>query len=109
MSQRFFDRDPYTGAVETFEYDEDTDKVIIHRQEDVTTSLENNKRAQTDGTDGYNEDRDMVLQASIPINVIYEWATRHGVRAWDKNHLPGVIRLLNSNEYCHLRRNKLVI
>lgn len=107
--KRLFGTDPLSGAVETFEYDEDTDTTIIHRREDITASLEANKRMQNSGSDGYTPSRDMVLQASIPVGIIFEWLTKYGVNFWDKNDMPAVKRLLNSNEYRYLRVNKLII
>jgi hypothetical protein len=107
--KRHFLADPDTGAVETFEYDEGEDKAYIHRVADVSPIIEDNKRRANDGTEGYNKERDMVLQARIPTDVIYLWLTRYGVNVFDKNHMPAVKRLLNSNEFRYLRVNHLII
>lgn len=106
MDKRPFDYDPLTGATETFSYDEDSDRCVIERTENVGPLLEQNKRAQ-------NEDRGetdgMVHVAAIPTAVIYEWLTRYGVNIWDKNHMPAVKRLLNSSDYRYLRVNHMIL
>src|SRR5205085_3655553 len=100
--RHLFDIDALTGAVETFSYDEAAETFTIERQsQDLTPILERNKKL---ATSGYTKPRvagemDWRLAASVPIDVAYEWLQKHGVRAWDKNHLPAVKRLLNSNEY----------
>lgn len=100
--RRFFDYDPETGAVETFHYDEETDTFAIQRAEDVGIVLDRNKEL-ANHTTGWNADKTMRHAASIPIGVIYEWITKHGVNLFNKNHQDGVKRLLNSNEYRYLR------
>jgi hypothetical protein len=102
MQWRFLSRDPSTGAVEHYGYDAGADRCIIRRSWDVTPVIEANKRSQLDN-DGWNKDRSMRLAARIPPDVQYEWLTKYGVRAWDKNHKPAVIRLLNSSEWRYLR------
>jgi hypothetical protein len=107
--KRHFESDPDNNAVETFEYDESEDKAYIHRVADVSSLIEQNKRFQNDGSDGYNKARDMVHQAHIPIDVIYLWMTKYGVNVFDKDHMPAVKRLLNSNEWRFLRVNHLIM
>lgn len=51
----------------------------------------------------------MTHMASIPTAVIYEWLTKYGVNIWDKNHMPAVKRLLNSNEYRFIRVNHMIM
>ena len=97
-----FDRDPETGAVETFEYDEGNDRAIIKRHENVEPIIEQNKRLAT-WDDGYTPDRSMRRAASIPMGVYLLWKERHGIDALNPNHAAGVTRLLNSNEWAYLR------
>lgn len=106
---RLFDIDPWTGAVETFDFDEATGTAIIKRVEDVEPVIEANKRSLTSGHNGYTPSKDMRLAASIPIGVVYEWLTKHGVNLFDKNHEAGVRRLLNSNEYRYLRTSEFIL
>lgn len=101
-----FDANSESKAYETFEYDEDGDKVIINHRQDVTATLERNKARQ-------NAEREKgehwELMADIPVGVLYEWLTKYGVDFFNKNHAAGVNRLLNSNEYRYIRVNKLIL
>ena len=107
--KRLFDVDPLSGATETFEYDESEGKSYIHRVTDVSPIIEDNKRKQTNGTNGFNKARDNVHVAHIPSDVMYIWLTKYGVRAWDRNHWPAVKRLLNSNEWRYLRTSEIIL
>jgi hypothetical protein len=40
---------------------------------------------------------------------MYEWKVKHGVDAWDPNHKPAVMRLLNSSDYRYLRVRNFII
>jgi hypothetical protein len=99
---RFLSRDPLTGAVEHYRYDESSDTCIIRRREDVEPVIEANKRSGLDN-DGWNADRSMRLAARIPPQVQLLWLQQYGIRAWDKNHKKAVRRLLNDPEWRHLR------
>lgn len=101
-SWRFLSRDPSTGAVEHYKYDPDGDRCIIRRSFDVTPVIEANKRSANDN-DGWNHDKSMRLAARIPPDVQLIWLEKYGIRAWDRNHKAAVRRLLNSNEWAHLR------
>jgi hypothetical protein len=100
-SWRFLSRDPSTGAVEHYAYDESEDRCIIRRSWDVAPVIEANKRSQEET--GWNKDKSMRLAARIPPDVQLLWLQQYGIRAWDKNHKGAVRRLLNSNEWSHLR------
>lgn len=103
MAVYLFDRDPETGAVETFEYDEANGVATIHRREDVEPNIEANKRELLSGHSGYTPSRDMRRAASIPCSVALEWKQKLGIDVFDKNDWPAVKRLLNSNEWAYLR------
>ena len=47
--------------------------------------------------------------ASIPTVVQLEWLTKFGIDVHDKNHIEGVKRLLNSNEYRYLKVRNIII
>jgi hypothetical protein len=100
-SWRFLSRDPSTGAVEHYRYDESEDRHIIRRTWDVGPVIEANKRSQEET--GWNKDKSMRLAARIPPDVQLLWLQQYGIRAWDKNHKGAVRRLLNSSEWSHLR------
>ena len=105
MQWRFLSRDPDTGAVEHYGYDETEDRCIIRRTVDLEPVIEANKRS---ANDGYiqNARKDMRLAARIPPDVQLIWLEKYGIRAWDRNHRPGVLRLLNSSEWAHLRAGR---
>ena len=101
-SWRFLSRDPDTGAIEHYKYDPDGDVCIIRRTADVEPLIEANKRSVLDN-DGWNKDKSMRLAARVSPEIQLIWLQKYGIRAWDKNHKKAVIRLLNSNEWSHLR------
>ena len=106
-SWRFLSRDPWTGAVEHYRYDPDSDQCVIRRTYDVSAVIEANKRSQDE--DGWNKDKSMRLAARIPSDIQYEWLRRYGIRAWDRNHRKAVLRLLNDSEWQYLRYGKRFI
>jgi hypothetical protein len=78
------DYNPFSGSIETFDYDESTDTIIIKRRCDVTAIIDRNKELQNH-TDGWvGQGRDMRLAASIPLDVAYKWLVEHGVSCWKK-------------------------
>ena len=101
MQWRFLSRDPTTGAVEHYGYDEAEDRCIVRRTFDVGAVIEANKASQEET--GWNRDKSRRLAARIPADVQLIWLEKYGVRAWDRNHKEAVRRLLNSNEWAHLR------
>jgi len=103
-SWRFLSRDPMTGAVEHYRYDPDGDQCIIRRTADVGGIIEANKRSANDNN--WNRDKSMRLAAHIPSEVQLLWLQQYGIRAWDRNHKSAVRRLLNSNEWSHLRAGR---
>jgi hypothetical protein len=108
----FFDQDPLTGAVETFDYDEMTETAVIHRRSvDLTPLLDANKEMANHGTRSRAApgEMDVRLEARLTPEIQLLWLQKHGVRAWDKNHAEGVKRLLNSNEYRYLRTSNVIL
>jgi hypothetical protein len=105
--QYYFDHDPLTGMVETFEYDELTDLCTIHRRADVGPIIETNKRLQTaDGFTGWTgPERDMRLAARIPIEVVNLWRQLYGIDAMRAEHGQAVLKLLNDPSWRYLRTN----
>lgn len=100
--ERLLDFNPHTGLKTWFSSDdEDGGRWHVRYEQDAAPILDRNKAAQAERQDTKSE---MWHAASVPNVVLMEWAVKHGVRAWDKNHADGVKRLLNSNEYRHLRR-----
>lgn len=98
-----------TGLRKWMNYDDETDSVLISYEQDKSALgaiLDRNKAAQADG---FDRSSDMWHAAHIPIGVIYEWITKHGVDFYNPAHKDGVMRLLNDPEYRYLRVNNFII
>lgn len=95
-----------SGLKEWISTDETTGESFIRYEQDVSAHIDDNKSAQTNG---FDRKADMWHVASIPNIVLLEWITKHGVDFFNPNHKDGVRRLLNSNEYSHLKRAPIVI
>lgn len=76
--------------------------LVVHREADVEPILEINKALAASG-DGYSPSRELRRAASIPCAIIEKWRNELGVDLYNPDHMPAVRRLLNSNEYRHLR------
>lgn len=100
MTEYLLDRDPVTGAYETFEMDETTGDITVRRWVDVEPAIEANKRAHLYG-DG--KGRDMWLAASIPVEVAQLWKQLYGVDAYRAEHWSAVKRLLEDPDWKHMR------
>lgn len=105
--ERLLDFNPTTGLKTWFSSsDEDGGTWNLRYEQDASPILDQNKESQAEGFDRRS---DMWHAAKIPAIVLMEWLTKHGVRYWDKNHAPAVKRLLNSDEYRHLRVNHFIM
>jgi hypothetical protein len=87
---------------ETTHWDESEEKLVVHREQDVTDLLADNRKMFNSGMDGYTPSRDLQFAARIPLIVIEQWF-RQGINFFDPNDWPKVERMLNSNEYLYLR------
>lgn len=94
--------DTRTGMTTSYHQDAVTDAVTIARCQDVEAILDHNKALATHD-DGYSADRGLRRAASIPLAVVEKWMTEYGVDVLDPEHGPAVKKLLNSNEWAHLR------
>lgn len=106
MGERLFDYDPQTGTKTWFSSSDEGRKWHFRYEQDATPIFDFNKESQAEGFDKRSE---MWHAAKIPNVVLMEWVTKHGVRYWDKNHAPAVKRLLNSDEYRHLRVKHFIL
>lgn len=79
---------------------------IAYDQVNLQSILDDNKRAQNGE---FNRKSEFWHAATIPPIVEIEWLTKYGVRLNDPNHGPAIKRLLNSSEYCHLKRAPIVL
>ena len=103
------DADPATGLRKWLGYEAEGDQVLVAYDQDraVTDAIvDANKTAQAESFDRRS---DFWHAAHIPVGVMYEWKVRHGVDAWDPNHRPGVMRLLNDPDYRYLRVRHFII
>lgn len=95
------------------DHPEDPDGVLVRHEQAgdaIAAILDRNKEAQADP---FDKSADMWHAAHIPVGVMFEWLTKHGVDAWryasDPDVRKAVNRLLNSNEYRYLRVRNFVI
>lgn len=86
--------------------DEDHGTVQVRYEQDATPIIEANKAAQTWNTGRMGE---MEKVASIPAIVMYEWLHKYGVNAWNPEHQPAVVKLLNSSDYRYLKCRDIII
>lgn len=87
----------------TTRFVEDGDgSLVVHREADVEPILELNKALLASG-DGYTPSRELRRAATIPLAVIEKWRNELGVDVFNPDHIGAVRKLLNSNEYAHLR------
>lgn len=100
--KRLLEYDTDNLVTQTFEYNDQDDTFTIHRAANVGPQIEQNKQLASVG-DGWNDDKSFRLAAIIPPDIQYEWLSKFGVRAWDRNHAGKVRALLDSNEYRYLR------
>src|SRR3954464_7614394 len=104
--KRLLDYDPATGLKTFHSYDEAEDKTFVSYEQDVEPILDRNKAAANDASGPMG---DMVRVASIPCSVQLKWLIEYGIDITNKDHMPGVTRLLNSNEWRYLRVRNIII
>lgn len=112
MTIRLLSHDPVTGIKTWHEYNAASDEMKIHTTyDDAQTAavLDDNKRRQNDGTNGWSPTREWKYVANIPISVIHEWRVNNGIDVFDENDWPKVRSLLNSSDWRHLRTSAGVI
>ncbi len=93
------------GKVERLHFAPD-DSFAIETIQDVEPTIEANKRLRSDNPSGMGASREWQHVASIPPVVQMIWFEKYGIKAWDHDHWPAVLRLLNSSEWSLLRTNE---
>lgn len=106
MARRLLDYDPITGVETYHEYDEAEDKTYVSYEQDVEPLLDRNKRLQNEAQGSMG---DMVHVASIPPTIQLKWLIEHGVDLMNKDHMPGVKRLLNDPEWRYLKVRNIIL
>ena len=87
-------------------YDENEGTVEVKYTSDVEAQLNRNKALQNEDFDRKSE---FWHVAHIPVGVMYEWLTKHGVNFWNPAHADGVKQLLNDSEYRWLKCKDIII
>jgi len=96
------------GAVRTtVYYDEETDTMAHHHEQDVEAIVENNKRLQN-LNDGYSPSRELKRVGSIPLQVAEKWRIEAGlgVEFWQwpkKEQNAFFLKRLRSSDNRHFR------
>ena len=98
------DINPWSGAVETIEWDEIEQRLIVKTVCDVQPVLDFNSYL-ANHTDGWiDKERTGRLAARIPETLAKKWFLEYGVNCWNpRQDWPKIKKLLNSNEYRRLR------
>lgn len=98
--------DPYAAALASAVlcqmYDVDGETIGVRHVQDVEAILDANKHDHNH-VSGYSPSRDLKHVARIPNVVALIWLNQYGVDVLNKDHKTAVARLLNSNEWRHLR------
>lgn len=82
---------------------------LTHTSQDAEPILDLNKAKRDLGRAYYAADPELHRLASIPVGVAYMWLAKYGVEAWNPEHLPAVIRLLNDPEYQYLKTAEVIL
>lgn len=107
MAKILIDKDDYTGRKQYFDYDDhDHDKEIkLTTEYDpayATAVMDANRDRRSMGREYYAKDNEMWHVGTIPASVVAEWLAM-GVDAHNQDHMPRIIKLLNSSDYQHLK------
>ena len=90
-----------------FNYDHETDNVILHSTQDVQPLLElNKKELNGDSMYGGVANSGMRKVASIPLIIIEKWKRELGIDIYNKNDWSKVKQLLNDPENKFLRTHE---
>lgn len=84
-------------------------QALLRYEQDAEPVLDLNHAKRTAGRAYYAADPDVHRVASIPVGVAYQWLTKYGVKAWDPEHTPRVVKLLNDPEWRYLKTAEVII
>lgn len=88
----------------TLSIDTAEDKLVLRHEQDVSSILDDNKRAQADSIG--TRFGDFAHVARIPHAVVIEWKQKYGINAMAPSPEDKIrmVALLNDPDYAHLRR-----
>jgi hypothetical protein len=105
-SWELLEADRETGVRKYIRPGDEADSVDVRYEYDSTPIIDRNKALQNEGFDRRSE---MWHVASIPVGIMYEWLAKHGVNAWNPQHMDAVKKLLNSSDYRWLKVKNVII
>lgn len=89
--------DPATGITEHCHFDETLNELTVHKTQDCTALIEENKEARrVRAFDDGKRPEDIRKYCSIPIGVQYELLSKHGVDITKRDHWPRLFYLINT-------------
>jgi hypothetical protein len=104
MITRSLGKDPITGLETIHHYDESTDYTHIEYKQDVTAGLNMLKALQNTDFQKKGVKEDWMPAAWIPEIVQIQWMHKYGITdIYSEEYMPLIIKLLNSQEYSHLK------
>lgn len=103
MSRRLLDYDPITGEASYFHWGGSDGTFTIEYEQDVSETLERNKRFAIESDPKKAMKQDWIKYASIPAVIVMKWKNELGVDVMNKDHKPKVFQLLNSPEWRFLK------
>ncbi len=110
MTRRILVDAAIDGTREVAHFDGDGNLEGLQWFNDVEPVIDANKRAKTDGAGGYGKTRELQKIASIPVAVLMEYCSTHGIplpHALGGPEQTAVIkRILADRDYHYLRTDK---
>jgi len=103
------DVDPYSGAIETIEWDDAENRLVVKTTCDVQPVIDRNKELANSWDGWVDEAHTMRLAAQIPVTVAYKWLQDYGVMVGRREHWPAIRRLLNDPEWRYLRVGHFIL
>lgn len=97
------------GMCEYAHFNDDGELESLEWTSDVTDIIEDNKRLQNDGTNGYGESREWKRTASIPSALVRVWEMEMGVAPnflLTLEGMPILMAKIKDPDYRHLRTDK---
>jgi len=107
MAKRLLDYDPISGIYTYHDYDDAAKQTVIEEVQDVGPWLENAKSLAKDEDRKKKGIKDSWWHvARIPVGIQYKWLRDYGVDIYNKDHWPGVRRLLNDRDWGYIRTSR---